>query len=208
MISLIKATIYKYKSFSKEQKIDFDERVTTLVGMNESGKTAFLEALAKVNYFREDPKFKFDEIQDYPRKELKSHQKEGDENLSIKCKFKISHQLLERIQDDIGEKTFNCEEFELQVKYNNGKIYSGISASEKEYIKFSLGRYTFEKELSEQLSSLKSLDDVTPLIEKIEDPNAKKSLAEIVEKITKNCLPWNNKVEGYIVKTLDKSKFT
>ncbi len=46
MFILKQAKIYKYKSYIIEQKVQLEDDVTTLVGKNESGKTAFLEALA------------------------------------------------------------------------------------------------------------------------------------------------------------------
>ena len=72
MFILTEAKINKYKSYTNEQVVKLEDEVTTLVGKNESGKTAFLEALAKFNYFIDDDEFKFDEVRDYPRNELKS----------------------------------------------------------------------------------------------------------------------------------------
>ena len=43
--------VYKYKCFLNEQKVAIDPKTTTIVGMNESGKTSFLSAIAKTNYF-------------------------------------------------------------------------------------------------------------------------------------------------------------
>ena len=68
MICLKEVSIHKYKCFSEIQTFDVEKDITVLVGMNESGKTALLEALAKVNYFQEDQKFKYDIDLDYPRK--------------------------------------------------------------------------------------------------------------------------------------------
>ena len=48
---LKKVTIHKYKSFLTEQTYDVENQITRIVGKNESGKTALLEALAKSNYF-------------------------------------------------------------------------------------------------------------------------------------------------------------
>ena len=47
MITLKKATIYRYKCIENEQSFEIEPDVTVLVGMNESGKTSLLEALAK-----------------------------------------------------------------------------------------------------------------------------------------------------------------
>ena len=75
MFILKNAVVNKYKSYTKEQEVLFEKDVTTLVGKNESGKTAFLEVLAKLNYFTDDENFKFNEVQDYPRNELKKYKK-------------------------------------------------------------------------------------------------------------------------------------
>lgn len=66
--------MHKYKSFLTEQMVLIEENVTRIVGKNESGKTAFLEALSKFNYFDDvDKSFVFDKSHDYPRNELKVH---------------------------------------------------------------------------------------------------------------------------------------
>ncbi|MCB1984077.1 MAG: AAA family ATPase [Burkholderiales bacterium] len=59
MIKLIEATVHKYKCIENDQTFEVDDKVTVLVGMNESGKTSILEALAKTNYFESDEKFTF-----------------------------------------------------------------------------------------------------------------------------------------------------
>jgi len=202
MITLIKATLYKYKSFSKPQTIKFDDKITTLVGMNESGKTAFLEALAKVNYFTKDSKFKFDLVPDYPRKELKSIQKEDKKKIeAIKCTFKISENLLQKIKEDIGEKTFDKKEFSLSIYYDGSNVYSGIAASEPEYIKHTLDQYLFEKDVKDKLKKITELAQIASIIKEIEDEAAQRALQDIYDKIINNSFPWENKVEGYIAKT-------
>ncbi|WP_334098143.1 AAA family ATPase, partial [Helicobacter typhlonius] len=82
MITLERVEIHKYKSIENTQAFEVDKGITILVGMNESGKTNVLEALAKVNYFNNDEKFKFNITHDYPRKELKSLQKNNAEDIT------------------------------------------------------------------------------------------------------------------------------
>ncbi|HEY5534545.1 MAG TPA: AAA family ATPase [Ignavibacteria bacterium] len=53
-MKLVSASIKKYKSIFNAENIKIDDKITTLVGMNESGKTVSLEALAKSNYFLDD----------------------------------------------------------------------------------------------------------------------------------------------------------
>ena len=51
MFILKEVVVNKYKSYTTKQEVQLESDVTTLVGKNESGKTAFLEVLAKLNYF-------------------------------------------------------------------------------------------------------------------------------------------------------------
>ena len=57
-ILLTAVEIHKYKCIEKHQRFDVDDRITVLVGKNESGKTAVLQAVAKTNYFRACPKIR------------------------------------------------------------------------------------------------------------------------------------------------------
>jgi energy-coupling factor transporter ATP-binding protein EcfA2 len=64
---LTSAIVKKFKSIDDSELVRFEPDVTCLVGRNESGKTAFLEALARLNPLPEDP-LAFDELRDYPRR--------------------------------------------------------------------------------------------------------------------------------------------
>ena len=62
------AHINRYKSISDSGPVDFDRRVSCLVGKNESGKTAFLEALYRLNPLSMGHPETFDGLRDYPRR--------------------------------------------------------------------------------------------------------------------------------------------
>lgn len=76
-MKLTHVEIEKYKCYETPQGFAVDEDITVLVGKNEAGKTAVLEAIAKTNYFTDDATFKFDPVLDYPRKEKKKYDKAG-----------------------------------------------------------------------------------------------------------------------------------
>lgn len=71
MITLIKAHVWKYKSIEDSQAVVVEPGSTVLVGKNESGKSAFLEALHKSNSLDKDDKF--NPTLDYPRKDLAAY---------------------------------------------------------------------------------------------------------------------------------------
>lgn len=68
MLTLIKAHVWKYKSIEDSTPVDVSGDVTVLVGKNESGKTAFLQALHKALSL--DDSAKYDYVADYPRKDF------------------------------------------------------------------------------------------------------------------------------------------
>lgn len=64
---LLTAHVRDYKSITDSGEVRIDEDVTCLVGKNESGKTAFLEALYRLNPVASGYPITFEELRDYPR---------------------------------------------------------------------------------------------------------------------------------------------
>ena len=124
MITLKKATIYKYKCIENEQSFNVEDGITVLVGMNESGKTSILEAMAKCNYFEEsDSDFAFDTTHDYPRKQKKAMDKSGVIPDAVKLTYVIDKELKAKIETDIGVKISSCD-FSVTRNYNNKSSWS------------------------------------------------------------------------------------
>jgi hypothetical protein len=68
---LVSVTVSPFKSINDLQTVAIDAAVTVLVGMNESGKTVFLQSLEKSNDALGVARF--NPIEDYPRKDLPSY---------------------------------------------------------------------------------------------------------------------------------------
>lgn len=93
---LRKVTIHKYKSFLTEQSYEVEPQITRIVGKNESGKTALLEALAKSKYFEDNAEFRFNKDLDYPRSELiRVRDKNPD---VITCEYELSDEDIKRVE--------------------------------------------------------------------------------------------------------------
>lgn len=128
---LKEAKIYKYKTFEEEQKIQLEEDYTAIVGMNESGKTCLLEAIAKANSYKQD--FKFNIIDDYPRKFKKALDKSGQNPAAIELIFKFNDEELKLISSFIN---YNYTDFEFKYikNYDNSSKFEIIT--EIDYIEF------------------------------------------------------------------------
>lgn len=172
MIKLKNVVINKYKSFLEKQEIEIEDGVTRIVGKNESGKTALLEAMAKFNYF--DPKdktFTFNSTNDYPRGELKRYQQEySNEDFDvITCTFELSDDLLNQISEDVGKDVFTSKSIIVAKTYNNSKKFYNISINIKNFIKQFLQNYTIEENMMQELIKSNSLEELVEKLKEIEE---------------------------------------
>lgn len=120
-MKLVKVEIFKYKCFKKEQEIEINDKLTPIVGVNESGKTSFLSVLAKSNYFDErDADFRYDITHDYPRNELIDFEcDERDPGNIISCTYEIPDELICKINQDLGCEVFDVKTFKINYNFRN-----------------------------------------------------------------------------------------
>jgi predicted ATP-dependent endonuclease of OLD family len=209
MISLKRVTINKYKSIQKSQTVEIDPAITTLVGMNESGKTAFLTAIAKTNYFISDNDFLFDTVQDYPRNELIDFQDSEEDCEIIKCDYEISNELLKLIDDEIGKGVFTGKEFSYSHYYKTDEsIFSGITANKKKFLELKVQNYTLTDTTKDAIKKCESLTDIAAIVAvegDIDLPNFKIEINKIIDGGYQDP-SWTNQLESYIAKRWLKAK--
>lgn len=209
MIKLIQVTINKYKSIQKSQTVNIDPAITTIVGMNEAGKTSFLTAIAKTNYFTEDPDFVFDITQDYPRNELIDFQHEEDDCDIIECKYEISSDLLKEIEEEFGKGVFTTKEFTYTCHYKSKtSTFGGISANQKKFLELQVSEYTLSEATKEAIKKTVSLKDIAGIIAVEGDDDLAAFKTEIKRIIDGGytTAPWTNLLESYIAKNWIKAK--
>ena len=202
MFKLVKVKINKFKSYTQEQSINIEGDITTLVGKNESGKTAFLDALAKLNYFVDDDEFKYDEIQDYPRNELKKYQRSGENIEPIVCTFQLDQETIDDINADIGQGVLTANTFRVSSYYKDKGEHTWyhIGSDEKKYLeglKVSL-------ELNDDTSSkLQELGSVKAVVEydAADDDSLALVIKHIQDTIIAEGYDWDSElVDAYVTK--------
>lgn len=101
MLTLVKAQVWKYKSIEDSTPVALADAVTVLVGKNESGKTAFLEALHKAKPLDD---VAFDYIADYPRKDLVRYRLQHEAKnyqRTVELTFRIKKSLADKINKEV-----------------------------------------------------------------------------------------------------------
>ena len=164
-IKLKSVTIHKYKSINSDQSFEAEEDITVLVGMNESGKTSILEALAKSNYFQKDSSFEYSTTHDYPRKEKKKMDKSGVTPKAISATYTVSDELLEDIECDTGKKN-SIKELTIVEKYDGKKTWSNTpEITREEFLKFKAKEYGIDYSLISKIENSENIDEVLETVE-------------------------------------------
>jgi predicted ATP-dependent endonuclease of OLD family len=207
-MKLKKVEIHKYKSFETEQGFELNDGITILVGMNESGKTATLESIAKTNYFQKDKQFEFNLTHDYPRKEKKKVDKSGENPKAITCTYEISENLLQEISDDLGLNVFKSKEFSITSKFSNSnRTFGNISADKTKFIAGKTKELGISSNATnEKLEKVKSLVEFDELASTYKDENYVNAFSKLKKYFSFKWGAWSNPIEEYIAGTyLDKN---
>jgi len=206
-MKLKKVTIHKYKSFETDQEFEIQDDVTIFVGMNESGKTSVLEAIAKTNYFQNDKKFKFNKTHDYPRREKKKMDKSGETPNAITCVYELDQKLKEDISDRVGEGVFSQNTIKISTKYSNKRTYIGFNADFKKFIDHKTKKFGISsKALNEKLYKISNIEGLEKLISEYKEDKILEGL-EKFKKYFKNNWEWPNPIEEYIARIILDDKF-
>ncbi len=207
MIKLVQVTIDKYKSIQNPQTVDIDSAITTIVGMNEAGKTSFLTAIAKTNYFTTDPDFVFDVTQDYPRNDLIDFQNSDEDSDIIKCSYEISSELLKQIEDDCGKGVFTTKDFSYTHHYKSKTTsFEGFYTNQKKYLELKVAEFELSESTKEIINNAVSLNEIAKIVAIEGDTDLAIFKAEIKKIIDGGYPTWGNLVESYIAKTWIKAK--
>jgi predicted ATP-dependent endonuclease of OLD family len=172
VITLTKAQVFKYKSIEDSSAVEIDRDVTVLVGKNESGKTAFLEAVHKALPVES---VKFDFVFDYPRKDYvryrPQHQAKAYGNV-VELTFRVEKELAAKINREVfhGAQVIKAEHtLTRTTNYGNGSTI-GLNVDMPAAI----------AALKKPLESIEHADEVF---------SAAKRLEDVVTKIEAKALP-------------------
>lgn len=195
---LKKVTIHKYKSFLTEQSYEVESAITRIVGKNESGKTALLEALAKSNYFEDNAEFKFDKDLDYPRSEL--IKVSGENPAVLTCEYEMSEDIIERIEDDFAEGIVAGKTFSVISYYDNSKTISGISTNFEVFKNWLVSIFNIEDQDNDLIRAARSYSDLEKSVSENISLSGMKEVKNELDKIKQNANGWTNTLNGYIYK--------
>lgn len=198
-MKLKKVTIHKYKSFLTEQTYEVESQITRIVGKNESGKTALLEALAKSNYFEDNAEFQFDKDLDYPRSELIKAKNENPAVLT--CEYELSDDDVRSVETNFGTGIISKQVFSLTSYYDNTRTTTGVTVDFGVFKNWLITSFDVGDQGRELLCAAASFSDLESAVTENETTPGMKEIQDELTKIKNEAGKWKNPVEGYIYLT-------
>jgi hypothetical protein len=117
--------IENYRSIDESGIVPIEE-ITCLVGKNESGKTAFLQALHLLNPLNPiRGKTRFDDVMDFPSRRFSAYRRVRDESPAnvVTAIFELSDNELKIIEQDLGDGVLSSREITVLTGYDGYRKY-------------------------------------------------------------------------------------
>lgn len=151
--------VRKFRNILDSGVIAVDDAVTCLVGMNESGKTAILSALHRLNPVGGAD---FNEQQDYPRW-LLSKDRRADvvkDAVPIEATFSLGEDDLRAVEKALGAGVITEETVTISRKYGSTQQWWMFQRDTKQAVENLLGRADLRKKTIERFKDVGDLDGV------------------------------------------------
>jgi len=172
-VQLKKAKVTKFRSIDDSGWVDFDD-VTCLVGKNESGKTAFLQALARLRPVAGQPA-KFDPVMDYPSKDYGPYRRrheQGDVDVVVRTELELKASELAGIERDFGEGVLTSGNvIRLEKNYANRSTW-GLSTDETVVVKHLISKAQLDAAVKAEAAKVTTVEELQALLSALAEPSA------------------------------------
>lgn len=171
-MKLSKARVTKFRSIDDSGWVSFED-VTCLVGKNESGKTAFLQALARlrpVPGMRAD----YDPVIDYPSKDFGLYRRkhETDPDTVAEVKFELTDDEFATVERRFGAGVLTSgKTIGFSKDYSNHAVWS-LSTDEEVVVKHLLAQAGLQAPVLAHAQELSTIAELVALLSGLPDPTA------------------------------------
>jgi len=187
-MKLEKVHITEFQSIRDSNEFEVGD-ITCLVGKNESGKTALLQALYRLNPIIET-EGKYSITDDYPRWDVEDYRiavEKGDREHAIvaRATFILEKDDIKAVSDLFGERALKDNVLEISKGYDN-VLYFNCEMDEQAAIKCLVAQKQLTPDLESQLKSCDTVDEMMEVISQAEQTKPVQDLHSFLQKIKKH----------------------
>lgn len=169
-------TSLQVKNFrSVEDSGEFSvEHSTCLVGKNESGKTAILQALAGLNPHPATP-FEYKLERDYPKRYLAKYEErhQYEDALVVDSKWKLSAELVDEIKSEFGPNAVSSDIVTITRRYGDKAPRWTVPINEQSAINHLISESNFSAAEKSQLGTHEKADSLVSKLTELASENSK-----------------------------------
>jgi predicted ATP-dependent endonuclease of OLD family len=173
-MKLVSVIVSDFQSVRNSNSFNIGD-ITCLVGKNESGKTAILQALYRLNPVV-STQGKFDVTEDYPRADVENYLQDVEAGrktpaIVIEAHFMLMPHEIAEIENEFGKDVLEGKELVLKKGYDNKVNYS-LSVDEKKALEIIIKNAKLSAPLSEEFRKSTTLEALNIQIAQITDANS------------------------------------
>ena len=156
--------ISHFKHILNSTCVDIQDDITCLVGKNESGKTAFLEALRRLNPAQRGVEFNV--RKQYPAWLEKLHRRQGQDLeaiMPVSVVFELDDDDIHSMESEFGKGVIKSNKFEISRRYDNAYRHT-LDSDERVAVDYFLSSQELPQSLADKLPTEKSFADLRTTI--------------------------------------------
>ena len=169
-MKLIRARVTNYRSIDDSGWVSIDN-VTCMVGKNESGKTAFLQALRRLNPV-DSASGKFS-LNDYPRKGYVRYRRrhDSDPDVAVRAEFELSDEEIADLEAKFGRGVMRSRRVMASKNYKNQRAWQ-FDMDETAVIHHLVESAGLPEEIHQYVASVTTWQDLQERLQSIETKNS------------------------------------
>ena len=171
-MELIRAHITNYRSVEDSDEFDIEPDVTCLVGKNESGKTATMQALYRLNPVEETAAY--DEVVDSPVRLTRQHQKLPPQQRIpvVKATFRLTADEVAEVETELGVGALKSHEVTITAGYRSSGRSWRVDYDESVMIEHLRGGLDLSSAAMQTLEAATSFQELAQAIRGLENRTA------------------------------------
>ena len=165
-LKLTRARVTNYRSIDDSGWVDVDN-VTCMVGKNESGKTAFLQALKKLNPVdRVSGDF---DLKDYPRKGYVKYRRQHKTSpaVVVRVEFRLDQDEIVEIEEEYGVGVMASPVVMVSKDYANSRTWD-LQLNEASLVQNLISEAGLPAEIEERAEVASTIDELRSILERLE----------------------------------------